>query len=616
MGFAAIAVHTKRVSMFALLLMLAGCINDDNSFRSLDLTATATLDAPTETVAAKVMIVGDVASPRLADLLEVRGYDVTDVPYVAYEATAHAMSGDYIVWTDKRNGNFDIFAYQISTATEFPVSLAAGDQLAPQVSGDYVVWQDHRNDDADIYAYQFSTATEFPVTEAKRQQRYPQIDGDYIVWQDERNNEPDIYAFQISSGEEIEVSNQFGDGEQLQPLINGDTIIWRSFQDGFNDIYGYHLVSQEQFVITDASGSQYMPALSEKYVVWVDNSSGEDDLYAYNLASSQTLLVSATAGQQWSPQVSGDYVVWQDYRNGIDYDIYAYNLLDEEEIPIIVHGKAQLNPVIDGDYIAWQDFRDDNYDIYAYRISSGEEITISRHATPQTRPLLVDGQIAWLDGRRGLVDVAFRQAITATDQLATVEWITPAGVIDDLAEQKLVILGSDVFSNEVVLNVFDTAISAKVNVLGFGGEGTSLASALAQKEKGAAAGRYGIRTTPASGCSPMRLVVEPTDVNDIHPIFTDVDVSNILELESEEAVSMDELAINTDESPKDWDKLATFTTRMCNQGAPAIVEFSVEEGGSKIILDGSAGVADKYAYWSNTRWSMFSNAVSYLTSEE
>jgi len=613
-GLAAIAVYLKRASMFALLLILAGCINDDNSFRGLDLTATATLDAPTETVAAKVMIVGDVASPRLADLLEVRGYDVTDVPYVAYEASAHAMAGDYIVWTDKRNGNFDIFAYQISTAIEFPVTLAAGNQLTPQVSGDYVVWQDERDGDADIYAYQFSTATEFAVTTAKRQQRYPQIDGDYIVWQDERNNEPDIYAYQISSGDEIEVSNQFGDGEQLEPLINGDNIIWRSFQGGFNDIYGYRIASQEQFVIADASGSQYMPALSEKYVVWVDNSNGDDDLYAYNLITSETLLVSATAGQQWRPQVSGEYVVWQDYRNGIDYDIYAYNLLEEEEIPIAVRDNAQLYPVIDGDYIAWQDFHKDNYDIYAYRISTGEEIAVSPHPTPQTRPLLVDGQIAWLDGRRGLVDVAFRQEITATDQLATIEWSTPAGVIDSLAEQQLVILGSDVFSDEVVLNIFDTAISAKVNVLSFGGEGTSLASALA------AAGRYGMSVTSASGCSPMRLVADTTDVNDIHPLFTDIDVANILELESEEAVSMDELAINTDEShadsPTDWDVLATFSTRMCNQAAPAMIEFSVEKDGSKIILDGSAGVADKYAYWSTTRWSMFSNAVSYLTNEE
>lgn len=610
MRLAARRVHIKLVSILASLLLVAGCTNDDNSFRSLDLTATATLDAPTQAPAVKVMIVGDVASPRLSDLLEVRGYDVTNVPYVEYEASAPAMAGDYIVWTDKRNGNFDLYAYQISTATEFSISLAAGDQLAPQISGDYVVWEDERNGsgNADIYAYRFSTATEFAVTTAASKQRYPQIDGDYIVWQDERNNEVDIYAYQISSGTEIAVSNQSADGEQRTPQINGDTIIWQSYQNGYNDIYGYRISTATQFPISTASGSQYNPALSEKYVAWVDNSNGDDDLYAYNLATNQTILVSASAGQQWQPQISGDYVVWQDFRNG-NYDIYAYNFLTSIEIQISVRDKAQNYPVIDGDYIAWQDFRNDNYDIYAYRISTGEEIAISSHVTPQTRPLLVDGQIAWLDGRRGLVDVMFRQQITAADQLATVAWQTPAGVVDVMAEQKLVIFGSNVFSDEVVLNVFDAALAAKVNVLGFGGTGTSLASALAT------AGRYGLTVTPASGCSPMRLIAD-AHVNDIHPLFTDIDVEAILVLESDLAVSMDELAIDTDTSVADWDMLASFSGRMCNAAASAIVQFSDETSGAKIMLDGAAGVADKYTYWSATRWSMFNNVVSYLSSTE
>ncbi len=606
--------------MLATLLLMAGCINDDNSFRSLDLTATATLDGAAETPAVKVMVVGDVASRRLANVLEVRGYDVTDVPYVSYEASAHAMAGDYIVWTDKRNGNFDIYAYQISTATEFPVSLAAGDQLAPQVYGDYVVWQDHRSGDADIYAYRFSTGAEFAVTTAERQQRYPQIDGDYIVWQDERNNESAIYAYQISKDKDNEflVSNQVGD--QQRPQINGDTIVWESsLNGGSTDIKAFSIVSNLELIVNTTtldSGSRYNPVLSEKYLVWIDNSSGYDNLYAFNLITRATpFLINATIAQQLRPQISGEYLVWQDYRDGVnnDYDIYAYNFQNLELIPVSVRGKAQIFPVIDGDYIAWQDFRDDRYDIYAYRISTGEEIAISPHVEPQTRPLLVDGQIAWLDGRRGLVDVVFRQEIAGVDQLATIEWLTPAGIIDTVAEQKVVILGSDVFSDEVVLNIFDTAINAKVNVLGLGGTETSLAKSLT------AAGRYGMSVTPASGCSPMRLAAEDFSSDNIHDLFIDTDVTNILVLESDQAVSMDELAIEIDENdaarPADWEMLASFSGRMCNAGKSAIVEFS-DETGSRIILDGAAGVADEYVYWNNTRWSMFSNAVSYLSTAE
>ena len=614
MGFTARLAHIKRLSIFATLLLLAGCINDDNSFRSLDLAATATLDGPTVTEKVKVMVVGDAASPKLADQLEVRGYEVTDVPYVAYEASAHAMAGDYIVWTDKRNGTFDIYGYQISTATEFAVSLAAGSQLTPQIAGDYVVWEDYRNGNADIYAYQFSTATEFAVTTADRQQRYPQIDGDYIVWQDERNNESDIYYYQISTATETAVSTLLGDGAQRSPQIKGDHIVWESHQGGYSDIYGYRIAAKQQFVINADNGSQDAPALSEKYVVWVDNSSGNDHLYAYNLGTTNTQQVSNSAGrQQLRPRVSGEYVVWQDFRNGTDFDIYAYSFASDSGITVSAQiGAQKLYPVIEGDYIAWQDYRNGNYDIYAYKISTAQEIQVSSHSTPQTWPLLADGQLAWLDGRRGLVDVMFRQQVEASDQLATVDWVTPAGAIDNIADQKLVIFGSDVFSDEVVLNVFDAALAAKVNVYGLGGVGTSLAKTLAT------AGRYGLSVTSADGLSPMRLVGHGT-VEYIHPMFTDVDIREILVLESDDAVTMDELAIEIDAnnaaSPLDWNKLASFTTRMANAGKPAIVEFS-DESGSKIILDGAAGVADEYTYWSNTRWSMFASAVSYLTSAE
>lgn len=600
-------IPALRLVCVLVLSLLVACVDDKNSFNSLNLSATATLEDES-TIAAKVMVVGDVASPRLANLLRIRGYDVTDVPYVVYEATGHTLAGDYIVWTDTRNGDSDIYAYQISTATEFAISLAAGSQLSPQIFGDYVVWEDYRNGNADIYAYRLSTATEFAVTTAVDRQRYPRIDGDYIVWQDERNSEADIYAYQISSGIEMAVSNQPGDGEQWAPQIKGDVIIWQSYQNGFTDIYAYRISTASQSAISVASGSQYMPVLSEKYVVWIDNGSGDDNLYAYNLVTGNTLLVSGSPGLQWRPQVSGEYVVWEDYRNG-NADIYAYSFATNSEIPVAVRAKAQVYPVVEGDYIAWQDFRNDNYDIYAYRISSGEEIQISSELTPQKRPLLLDGKIAWLDGRRGLMDVMFRQQVSAADQLATIEWLTPAGIISDLAEQKLVVFGSDFFSDEVMLNAFDAALNLKINVMGLGGTGTSLATALAT------AGRYGMKTTPASGCSPMRLIADAT-VNNIHALFTDIDVESILTLELDDAVTMDELAIETDASvaasPADWDMLASFSGRMCNAALPAIVEFSTESG-SKVILDGAAGVADMYTYWSAMHWNMFSNAARYLS---
>ena len=600
----------------ALVLLLASCNHqDENSFRSLNLEATATGNEEAAEQTLKVLVVGDSVSPRLSGFLNDRRFEIdgdpfvietTDVPYVAYEAAEVDMDGDYIVWSDDRNGNSDVFGYQISTGIEFAISTAAGDQLFPKVSGDYVVWQDSRNGNADIFAYQFSTETEIAVTTADRNQRMPQIDGDYVVWEDRRNSKAEIFAYQLSTATELQISSLSGD--QWEPKIAGDYIVWRSYESGFTDIYGYRISTATQFAISQASGSQFAPALSEQYVAWVDNRNGNDDIYAYELATGLELLVSNAAGEQLQPQVSNDYVVWQDSRNG-DFDIYAYHFATSSEIEVAVANDSQVSPFIRDDYIVWQDSRVGNADVFAYRLSTAEVIRITDHVTAQALPVVSGSNFAWLDGRRGLVDVVFREGTTGSDRLATTGLETPAGAVNALVadDYKLVILGSDVFSDEVVLDLFDTALAEKVNMLSLGGTGTSLASALA------GAGRYAISTTPASGCSPTEVVVSNQSLSS-HAVFAGFNVGNVLLLENEEAVTRDELAIEIDESnsarPADWQELASFSGNMCNAAKPGLVEFT--DNDTAILLDGSANVADDYLYWSPERWTLLTNEVTHL----
>ena len=605
--------HIGTALLVACSLLLGACSQDANSFRALGLSATATGPDlttstnpanPTSTAspAIKVMVVGDVASPALSDQLGSRNFDVTNVPYTLYEASEIDMAGDYIVWSDDRNGNLDIYGYQISTATEFPISTAGGTQRSPKISGDYVVWEDYRNGNADIYAYRVSTGTVFAITTAAQNQRYPQIDGDYVVWQDERNGDADIYAYQFSTGTELPVST--ATDNQWYPQISGDYIVWQSYQGGVSDIHGYQISSASSFVISSAGGSQYDPAISGNYVVWVDNRNGSDDIYGYNLATSSEFLISAAANQQQRPRVAGDYAVWQDYRNG-NYDIYAYRFSTTAEIPVAVASGTQTFPVIHGDFIAWQDDRSGNNEIYAYQLSTGTESRITDHVTAQSRPALSDNYIGWLDGRRGLVDVMFRQGVDGANQVATSGWTTPAGVVTDFGDNQAVVLGSDIFSDEVLLQVFDAADQAGLPVLGLGGTGTSLASALA------GAGRYGISVTPASGCSPTDIVADKPS----HAVFTGLATGGVMSLESTDAVTGDELAITTNAadaaSPTDWQTLASFSGNMCNAAQPALVAFTTTSG-TPVLLEGSAGVADKYGYWSDSRWNLLVNELTYL----
>jgi TolB protein len=68
-----------------------------------------------------------------------------------------AIAGRIVVWEDKRNGHWDIYGFDLTTQTEFPICTHDGDQEKPSIYTDpnessyVVVWQDRRAGNADIY---------------------------------------------------------------------------------------------------------------------------------------------------------------------------------------------------------------------------------------------------------------------------------------------------------------------------------------------------------------------------------------------------------------------------------------------------------------------------------
>lgn len=613
-----------RVFSFTLLLLLlAGC---SNNFEPLRGTALNEDPPPPAVPPIKVLVVGDAFAPKLADFLRERNMEVLDVPYNRYAVSDDLkMAGDYIVWSDNRNGindgnpdNLDIYGYQISTKTEFVVAKAAGKQRLPAIAGDYIVWEDYRNGNADIYGYQISTKSEFPIATAAQNQLSPQTDGANVVWQDQRGGTADIYRFQLAgaggTAYPVEVDTGPGAGDQWYPQVSGDFIVWQDYRNGYSDIYRYQISTGTKINITSGTetSSQYQPQLDGDYVVWLDNSNrtNGENIYAYRLSSNTLINVALQPGQQLNPRISGNRVVWQDNRNG-NFEIYAYDLASRSETRLTTNDADQTLPQISGDLVTWQDLRNGNYDIYAYSFATAREQRVTSDITAQTRPQAgSNGRLAWLDLRRGVVDLYWSSDMGATSALATNTWLTPAGIIGDISKYQVVVLASNFVSSAVMLNIYDAAISAGIGVVGLGGTGISLAKTLAD----ATPKRYGISVAPASGCAPLEINGVPAQTSN-HPLFANINTDNLIVLEEATAITKDELAITTDttasDSPASWIVQATYGSAMCNAGNNALVEFTA--GKSKVVLDGSASIADGYLYWSGDRWDLFYNDVVYTT---
>ncbi|MRS05239.1 hypothetical protein EG832_18795, partial [bacterium] len=78
---------------------------------------------------------------------------------------AYSIYSDRIVWTDERNGNWDIYMYDLSTATEMQITTDTSDQRAPDIYGDIIVWEDYRNGGPDIYMHDLLTGVETRITD-------------------------------------------------------------------------------------------------------------------------------------------------------------------------------------------------------------------------------------------------------------------------------------------------------------------------------------------------------------------------------------------------------------------------------------------------------------------
>lgn len=157
-----------------------------------------------------------------------------------------ATDGRSIVWADSRNGNFDVFIYNIANGTETQLSKNPSDQEYPAIDGTKVVWTDtRRSNNYDIYLYDLADQLFSRITtDAAKFPNMPKISGTRIVWEDLRNDnndaftkgEPryltgnfDIYLYNLDTGKETQITTHTS--AQREPALFGDTIVWNDQRD-------------------------------------------------------------------------------------------------------------------------------------------------------------------------------------------------------------------------------------------------------------------------------------------------------------------------------------------------------------------------------------------------
>lgn len=277
-----------------------------------------------------------------------------------------AVSGDLVVWKDSRNGNWDIYAFDVASGQETAISTNASIQQNPSVSGTKVVWQDFRSGNWDIYSYDFATGEETAlITQASTQQN-PVVAGQILVWEDNRNGNWDVFSYDFGTQTETQITSD--PGRQRLPDTDGTTIVWEDNRDGDGDIYAYNLVTQQETVITDNAWEDGQPDVLAGNIVWQEYRNGNWDIALYNTSAKVVRTLGANPDTQATPRVTANAVVWHDYRNG-NWDIYLYDLTTGEERQLTDASATQWAADSDGTGVVWEDYRNGNFDVYMARLT-------------------------------------------------------------------------------------------------------------------------------------------------------------------------------------------------------------------------------------------------------
>jgi len=188
-----------------------------------------------------------------------------------------------VVWQDKRQGNYDIYAQRYDPfgtcqGSNFKVnddptsSLQNFPKVASDSSGSFVVvWQDQRNGDEDVYAQIFDRqggkiGANFRVNDdpGDAYQGHPDVAmdqrGDFVVvWVDKRNGDKDIFAQRYDSnlepgGQNFRVNSDTGSADQSEPAVatDGHSIYfaWTDARNGNSDIFA-KIVDWEWTAVTE-----------------------------------------------------------------------------------------------------------------------------------------------------------------------------------------------------------------------------------------------------------------------------------------------------------------------------------------------------------------------------
>lgn len=280
------------------------------------------------------------------------------------------ISGNRVVYADTRNGNTDIYCYDLTTGDESRITTEPALQFNPAISGDVIVWEDWRDwgNASRIYAYDLSTPARRPwlISASPHAAEKPAISGRTVVWQywsESGENKYSVWSYDLGTGVQAKVDSAAGN--QQNPSISGDKVVWQDDRSGHSEIWMARPNANPADLTSDSSANATNPSVSGQYVAWLDyRNAASVEVYARDLFTGVlSVRITNDSVAQGRPTASGTRVVWADNSSG-NSDVYCYDFRAQHTWPLTTNAASQISPLISADKVAWQDARSGSNQIY------------------------------------------------------------------------------------------------------------------------------------------------------------------------------------------------------------------------------------------------------------
>jgi beta propeller repeat protein len=149
------------------------------------------------------------------------------------------VDGNIVVWAAADPANpGSMYGRDLSGGEIFPITSSGF--ATPRISGRYVVWQDLREGLSRIYAKDLVSGSEFPVSPVGKSGEMPAIDGDLVVWRQYNpiGDQSDIWGRFLSEGDAFQITDTAVIWES-QPEVHGNLVVWEQGITGTDmDVWG------------------------------------------------------------------------------------------------------------------------------------------------------------------------------------------------------------------------------------------------------------------------------------------------------------------------------------------------------------------------------------------